>query len=435
MSRWRESLHRLYVSDLQDRSATIRSLRGVYRFLVELWTQFNKDTVIVRASGLAYTTLLAIVPLVAVFFSVFSTFEQFGQYKETVQKWIFSQIVPARTDEISRYIEQFTSNTSALGLFSTAILFVTAILLFDSIEQNFNALWHVEKSRGFTSRFMTFTSVLLWAPILIALSFYITIKIRSYLAANFIGGLIDHSLFLLPWVVSVLAFFLLLKVVPALRVKWRSAMLGGLLGGAVWEVAKWGFTQTVAGSIQYNAIYGSLAVIPIFLVWLYLTWIIVLVAVEVSYVHHNYRLLVLRRTFNRPSPRERVHSAVRLFALIARAFQRGETPPTAGDLFEKLSLPSEFIDELLRMMVQVGLLRPTELPRDRVGYLPGRSLSPATLSEVVATVYREAPAAPDASSETALGAALAQSEAAAAECLLNFDLLALLEAAEADPQK
>jgi len=438
MSRWRELLHRLYTSDLRDRSLVVRALRGLFRFLVELWGQFNNDTVIVRASGMAYTTLLAIVPLVAVFFSVFSTFKQFAQYKETVQKWLFSQVVPARTDEITQYIEQFTSNTSALGLFSTAVLFITAILLFDNIEQNFNALWHVESSRSYTRRFMTFTSVLLWAPILIALSFYITLKIRTYLAANFLGGLVERSLFLLPWVISVLAFFLLLKVVPATRVKWRSAMLGGAFGGTIWEVAKWGFTKTIAGSIQYNAIYGSLAVIPIFLVWLYLTWIIVLLAVEVSYVHHHYRLLVLRRTFVRPSPRERIHSALRLFVAIARAFHRGRRPPTADDLFDTLSMPSEFIAEQLRMMVRIGLLRTTDLPRDRLGYLPGRSLSSTSLGEVATAVYRELPVAQspaaNASFYPEMSAALDRGEALAATSLAECDLLAILEKEEAaDP--
>jgi membrane protein len=392
MARWRELLSNLYDVDLRRQTKGIQALGTVLRFASELKTHFARDTLIVRASGMAYNTLLAIVPLVAVFFSVFAAFERFGAYKEQIQQWVFSQIVPTSTDEIVAYINQFTANTKALGMFSTLFLFLTAILLFDSIEKNFNAVWKVTSRRTFMQRFLTFTSVVLWGPILIALSFYATGRISAFLGRYEyleIGLFSRFFMGLLPWVFSVFAFFLMYLVIPNTRVRKRSALLGGVIGGTIWEVAKIGFTHLTARSLTYSALYGSLAVIPVFLIWLYLTWIIVLLGLEISYVHHNFHALVLRRTFARPSAQEKLHLAARLFARIAQAFYLGQSPPTLNELEERFTIPSEFAEEIVGQLADANIVRATELANGEVGYVPGRSLSTLKVGDVVAAAYRD----------------------------------------------
>jgi YihY family inner membrane protein len=370
MSRWRELLHRLYTSDLRDRSLVVRALRGLFRFLVELWGQFNNDTVIVRASGMAYTTLLAIVPLVAVFFSVFSTFKQFAQLQGNGAEMAFQpgRSGADRRDHAIHRAVHFQHQRP--GFVFDGVLFITAILLFDNIEQNFNALWHVESSRSYTRRFMTFTSVLLWAPILIALSFYITLKIRTYLAANFLGGLVERSLFLLPWVISVLAFFLLLKVVPATRVKWRSAMLGGAFGGTIWESPSGASPKQSpdrSSTTRFTARWPSFR-FP---------------GLAVPDLDHRPSR---RRSFLRasslpvagPAPHFRPSFAARAHSqrpapVCGHCPRFPPRPATAdGGRFIRYALDAFRVHcGTVGMMVRIGLLRTTDLPRDRLGYLPG----------------------------------------------------------------
>jgi membrane protein len=162
-----------------------------------------------------------------------------------------------------------------------------------------------------------------------------------------------------------------------------------MVGGTIWEIAKIGFSHWVARSITYSALYGSLALIPIFLVWLYLTWIIVLVSVEVSYVHQNYKSLVLNRVFAKISPRDRLHLTLRIFTCIAEAFYRGARPPDADDLADRFVVPLELVEDLLQTLESKGLLVRTEPEEDRVGYLPGRTLANLTLAQVLGAVYQD----------------------------------------------
>jgi membrane protein len=441
MGKTRDVLRNLYTIDATKQPWMWRAALNLLRFLNELLTQFVRDTLVVRASGMAYNTLLAIVPLVAVFFSVFTSFERFAAYKGEIQDWLFKQIIPARTDEIVNYINQFTANTKALGLLSTALLFVTSILLFDNIETNFNAVWKTASRRSLLQRFLAFTSVILWGPVLIALSFYGSGKVWAFINGNplleisFIQRLLMN---VLPWFFSVFAFFLMLSVIPAARVKKQSALVGGVVGATIWEIAKVGFTRTTAKSITYNALYGSLAVAPIFLVWLYLTWIIVLLALEVAYVHHNFAALVLRRAFAKPSARERLHLAVRIFAMVADAFHKGSPPPTVVAIEERFKVPSELTGEIVEQLRQAGLLRTTELGREDVGYLPGRSLESVKLGQVAAAAYANGQGAETEKGldaiDRAVSTILEKGETAAGDVYGRTTFLALIESAARPPE-
>ncbi|HPQ67805.1 MAG TPA: YhjD/YihY/BrkB family envelope integrity protein [bacterium] len=389
MSNLKTFFRDLFRHDLEKMPPLKRSLVTVLRFLVELQHQFTKDTVIVRASGMAYTTLLAIVPLVAVFFSIFSALFA-DEMKVAVQNWLIEQIIPVSPDQIVFYLNKFTANTKALGLFATVALVLTSVLLFDNIEKNFNSLWHVIRPRSFWRRFMAFTMVLVWGPVLIALSFYTSGRIRAYIDASEVLeiGLLSRLVFgIVPWLLTVFAFFLMLYVIPATKVKMKSALIGGLIGGTMWEFAKVGFSNYVARSITYNAIYGSLALIPFFLVWLYLTWIIVLLSVESSYVHHNFRSLILHRVFTNLSLHDRLHLSMRLFTAIARRFHEGGEPYTASELADRYAMPFELVEDLIELFVEQGMLARTDLAKDRTGYLPNRSLDALKVKDVFRAAY------------------------------------------------
>ncbi len=424
----------LYKHDVEAMRRRSRILVIVTRYFNELRHLFVKDTVVVRASGMAYTTLLAIVPLIAVFFSIFSALFA-EEMRGAVQQWLITQIMPANPDTLLEYLNKFTANTKALGVFSSIALVFTSVLLFDNIEKNFNALWHVARQRSLLRRFMSFTMVLVWGPVLIAGSFYTSGRLRAYLAAY---SLLDSSLLrlllaILPWMITVAAFVLMIYVIPATKVHLRSATIGGLVGGTIWEFAKVGFSHWVSRSITYSAVYGSLALIPIFLVWLYLTWIIVLFAVEVTYVHQNYRSLVLHRVFARLSPRDRLHLTVRIFADIAQAFFRGTPAPDADELADRFVVPLELVEDALQSLERKGLVVRTERDKDQVGFVPGRSLANLTPAQVIEAVYQEDEGGElDNLSEldSLMRSTMAQGEKAAADVFAQRSFLDLLQQTE-----
>jgi len=424
----------LYRHDLDRLPRLQRVMITATRFINELRHQFTHDTVVVRASGMAYTSLLALVPLVAVFFSIFTAFSAFADLKTSIQAWVFGQIVPARSDEILNYINKFTSNTKTLGLFSTAFLFITSVLLFDNIEKNFNALWHVKKRRSFMRRFMSFTMVLIWGPMLIGLSFYTSGKLRAFFSAIDVGVLQRAFFGMFPWMITVLAFAMMLAVIPATKVRWKSAFYGGMFGGTIWEFAKIGFSHYVTKSITYSAIYGGLSLIPIFLVWLYLTWIIVLLSVEVSYVHHNYNSLVLHRAFAELSPRERLHLSLRIYAYVAACFHHGKSAPDHDELATRFAVPLELVEEILERFVDNELLIKTDQAGEQSGFVPARSLASLHLQDVVKAAYESETGTGEIEIIDAVDKAVseltAKGEYAAREVFSRTNLLEMLTRAE-----
>jgi len=356
----------------QLRSQPRLKLWAIYlmRFIVFWGGEFKRDAVFVRAAGMSYTFLLALVPLLAIMFSLFTTFSAFENIKSGVEKFLFEQLVPARSQEILGYINQFTAKTKTLGFVGMLGLVITAILLFDAVEEGFNAIWKVKARRTLGTKFLVFTSVVLWAPLLIASSFYATARAKQILSLDMVPSIEILSrafLTIFPASMSVIAFVLAFWLIPNCRVNIKSATVGGLIGGIMYEMAKAGFGQWASGAINYSKIYGSLALIPIFLVWLYLTWIIVLTAAEIAYVHQNLQAFVANRAHENLSDIERIKLALAISGFMAARFAKNETPPSTEDFAEKFVLPTELAADLTEMLVRQNIARKVVLDKGVMG--------------------------------------------------------------------
>ena len=413
--------------------ATMQRLASLARFASEVNAQSRSSTILVRASGIAFNSLLAIVPLMVLFFSLFAAFQGFAQYRDQVQQWLFEQVVPARSADVLSFLEQFSERTKAVGVFSLLMLVVTSILLFDNVEKNVNAIWKIQKKRSVAQRLMIFTSVLLWGPILLTMSFISSSKIRLFGSSNSptqIAVLEEIIFGVMPWVLTVVAFSLLMAVIPYTRVKWRSVLLGGIVGGTMWELAKLAFTYVIADFFGENPLYGSLVAFPIFLLWLYVTCAVVLFAAVVTYVAHNYESLILRRTSLRPSCRERIRLAVRMYFAVARGFLNGDQALGAKELEKLFGASSDVGEEILTNLVQTGLLATSELDDGRQRYFPAKSLAMHSLQDVALAAYHEGkPFATDESvdaSDSVVVSHLHEAERVAGEILGRQTMLALL---------
>jgi len=273
----------------------VRLFSKAIEFHVFLVKRFQEDHCLLKAASLSYTTLLSLVPLLAVGFSVISAFPVFGSVVSRMQDYIFRTFLPASSEVIQTYVQQFIHQTAQLTGPGIVFLVLLALMLMDSIEGVLNGIWRVRTSRQWLARFLVYWAVLTLGPLLLAVS----IAVTSYLVplslltdtdAVFPAGLNSSLLSLMPFVATTVALTLVYVLVPNCNVSFRHGLVGGAVAALLFELAKRSFTVYVANVPTYSTIYGALAVIPLFLVWIYVSWVVVLLGAELSYcltLFHN----------------------------------------------------------------------------------------------------------------------------------------------------
>ena len=359
----------------------------IIQFVQATWSQLGRDKVIIRASGLAYSSLLAAVPLVAVGFALFSAFGAFDDVKQKVQDFLFTQFLPTSQDEILQYFNQFAEGASKLGLIGFLFLVLASILLLDNIESNFNQIWHVTTRRKFIAKITSYTSVLVFGTLLLGTSITMSARIKAMLFRDipFDPGTLEKlGTWFFPLFFTFLAFWLMYLVIPFTRVKIKSALLGAVIGSILWELGKNFFATSVGTSVRYSTIYGSLAVIPIFLIWLYITWIIVLLGLEIAYAHQHFAALVRSKAAGERDECDRVPTGLQLFILIAKRFHEGTDPPTADELSSRFFVATGSVDSHLERLEAAGLIRRVSIGSGDAGVVPARPLAEVRVAQVIA---------------------------------------------------
>jgi membrane protein len=274
----------------------------------------------------------------------------------------------------------------SLGAIGLTALIITILSLLGSIEEAFNAIWGVREDRSFSRKFSNYLSVMASAPFLIMAAVSITTflenqaVIRWFMDREYIGDLLLVTLKLIPYVSVWVAFTFLYLFIPNTSVRLTSALFGGVLAGTTWQVAQWGYIHFQVGVGKYNAIYGTLSLLPIFMIWLYTSWIIVLFGVEVVYAHQNRRTLRLEYHGKSLSHAARLELALTLLVECSAAFRRG-TPRTAEQMAAGLGLPVRQVKDLLGELERVGFL--SRLAGDNPEWHPAREPASVPVSEVL----------------------------------------------------
>ena len=236
------------------------------------------------AASLAYTTLLGLVPLFTVAFSYMARFPLFEPWQQALESFLLRFFLPDSGAAIHRYLSEFTARSAELTGVSAVFVVLTVVMLLAGVESEINAIWGVRASRSLARRAFHYLLGLTAGLALIgAAVYFVTWLIEESLALVPVRSQ-TRAMFLRPiaFVAETTAFTLIYWLVPAERVRFRIALVGGLLAGAAFEVAKYGFRFYIAHFPTYQAIYGALATLPLFLLWLYLLWIIVLAAAAVT---------------------------------------------------------------------------------------------------------------------------------------------------------
>jgi membrane protein len=333
------------------------------------------ESVRLRAMALTYTTLFALVPALVVAFSVVQAFAGMGGISERVHEFLLENLAVGARSTLEPYLDKFVANAhlASAGIVGGALLVYSGISLFSDVERAVNDIWSIKRRRPIRQQVVIYWVGLTLGPLLLAGSVMLGHAARSWLAGT---GL--RALGFGAGVVLTCAFFTVIYyIVPATKVQLKAAVTGGAIAGITWEVAKWGYAIFVKRSVRYHAIYGSVAAVPIFLLWLYVSWTLMLFGAKVAFiVQHASALLRKRLLTSTPAGREILAGEAML--RIARAFDRGDPPPAEDEIASDAQALAEDVGDALAALRAAGLILPTA----DGGLVPSRSLDRITLLDV-----------------------------------------------------
>src|SRR6185312_14454171 len=251
-----------------------------------IWQRFVDDKCFETAGALSYTTLVSLVPLIVAVFAMFSVFPVFQPARDTLITFVFNNFVPAAGEAVRNTMLGFAANASKLTGISILVMLFSALSMMISIEDRLNRIWRVRQPRGWGPRLLLYWAAITLGPILvmggIALTSYVTAMPLLQAATGQLVSVGQRLLGLLPFVVTFVTLWLMYLLIPNCRVSRRNAAIGALLGALLFEIARWGFARFVQHAQTYQDIYGALAVIPIVLLWIYLSWIIVILGASIA---------------------------------------------------------------------------------------------------------------------------------------------------------
>jgi len=337
--------------------------------------------------SLVYTTILSIVPLLAVSFSVLKGFGVHEQLETAMMKSLLP--LGEQGVVIGIRIIEFVDNVKAgvLGSLGLALLLYTAISLMQKIENAFNYIWHVPQIRPFTQRFSGYLSVIIVGPILVFSSLGISASlmnntiVTTLTAIEPIGSLLHFASALIPIIMVIGAFTFIYVFMPNTRVRVLSAVTGAIIAGILWNFAGWAFAAFVVSSAQYTAIYSAFAALIFFMLWLYIAWLVLLVGASVAYYHQHPDRLTLYRGEPIMSPRMIERAGLAIMAVVANDFVLQQGQPTTNDLSRRTGLRGDTMNMLINLLAQEKFIVATADVPER--WLPTRPAETIKISDVL----------------------------------------------------
>ncbi|RPI35191.1 MAG: YihY/virulence factor BrkB family protein [Nitrospiraceae bacterium] len=365
------------------KSLLIKTLRLVNVAFQEL----RNGQLSLRAMGLVYSTLLSIVPVLAISFSVLKAFGVHNQAEPYLREFLAP--LGSRGDEITARIIGFVDNMRAgmLGSLGFAALLYTVISVIQKIEEAFNYIWRVKRPRTFIRQFSDYTSIILVGPALIFSAMGITVSFMSSTVIKYVtsigpfGAVFLYVFKILPYVITCGVFTFFYVLLPNTKVRFISALSGGIAGGILWQIAGWGFAAFIVTSQQYDAVYSGFAILILFMIWLYLSWFILLLGAQLSFYHQYPRILEVKRGPLFPGGRFRMKIAFLIMYYIGYNFLNDRKPWTLDTLVEQLGLPADVIQEVIALLKQNNLL--IETGDDPPAFVPARDIGRIRQKEIL----------------------------------------------------
>ena len=378
----------LWPVDLASRPAVVRFACAIARVIYAVGRELLSGQLTLRAMGLVYTTLLSAVPLLAFSFSLIKVFGVHNTLKPRL--YVLLEPLGPKGVEITDWVIRTVDNLEGgvLGAVSLAFFIYTAIEMVQKIEECFNYVWQVTRPRSLARRVSEYVSVLLIGPVVIAAALGLIASIsndafvQQVLAVEPFGTTIVLAGKVLPYVLVIAVFALLYKLLPNAAVRFGAALTGGVVAGIMWTGIGALFAAMLSLSVVRNAIYGTFAVAISALIWLYVSWLILLVGAQIAFFVQNPTFLRLGRQRPRLSNELRERMALNIMFLIGVAFRNGSMRCTIESIARDTKIPGLTLGPMISVLEAAGLIS----AREGEGLLPGREMSRITLAEILAAV-------------------------------------------------
>ena len=365
-----------------------KDLPGFLKSLtLALYHDMQQGEITLRATGLVYSTLLSLVPVLALSFSVLKGFGVHNQMEPLLLELLSP--LGNKAEELTKQVLGFVDNVQVgvLGVAGLATLLYTVVTLMQKIEESFNYVWYVKQSRSFLAQFRDYLSVVLIGPILIfsGIGLWGTIIkmefVQTITTVEPFGWLLTTVVQLSPAMLIILAFAFLYLFIPNTRVKPQAALVGALFAGLVWQIAGWAFAAFVVSSGQQTAIYSIFASLFLFMLWMYVGWIIVLTGARLAYYMQYPDAVHLPQQPRESSVQTRELLAAAVLQEIGRRFRHKQSPPTLSELRQTIAVPRFLINAAVEDLIAYGILSRDDSP-ETPHYLLRVPLDQLTVAEI-----------------------------------------------------
>lgn len=385
-------------SDGVAEEAELSRPQAFIHFWVLTLKSFVRNRVPVRAAALSYSSLLALVPMLALVVSIAFGFlrgDEGQKHIENFIHYIVSAVVPsagesAEADKTVKNIQDFVKNqqTSAVSASAALMLVFIAIMMLARIEDTFNDIWGVSSGRNWFARITQYWAALTLGPVLFILVIGLTSSTQLKSVQEtlltmplLIGAFTDLLFQFLPFVLLSMGFAVFYAVLPNTKVEWRAALVGGVVGGSLWQINNLLSVLYVSRVVANNKVYGSLGMVPVVMIGLYFSWLILLFGAQVAYSFQNRRAYFQEKQVENLDQQSREFIGLRIMVEIGRRFLAGEKPPTGTALSEFLGVPTRMAGRILSSLVGARLL--AESQQGEIAYLPARPLEQITCHDVL----------------------------------------------------
>ncbi len=374
-------------------------------FQIKLWSNcirlLKKNHAGRQAAALSYHTIFGIVPLAIIMLLIFQLFPAYSETGEKVKGLVYEQLhlttieispdreKPEEKIKLIEYLDEivdkfFTGvNKGSITLFSVVIVLWAALALLSTIEKTFNNIWHVARGRNFVNRIINYWAILTLGPLLLGVGVYASAQYTTL--AKLQKTLLSHiAPTIVSYIVAIAAFFFLYFVLPNTKVRAKAAIWGAAIAALVWIAAKGFFGYSITELKLYSTVYGVMALVPMTVFWIYITWLTVLFGLQLTFTTQHLKSLDAAEIAATQKTEEYFIAndltAINIVREIAAAFEANQAPVSPEVICSKLNMPAEFGDKILDHLVDSKLIAKTSEPK--VGFLPVKDPANIRLSDI-----------------------------------------------------
>jgi membrane protein len=385
----RVDIWRMRLADLPfGKSFLIKQLRIIILAL----RGYNEDRCVLRASSLTFYTLLSIVPVAAMFFGIAKGFGfEKRLEKELFEKFPGQEEILNQIITFSRSLLEQTQGGIIAGI-GMLVLFWSVLKVLGHIEMALNDIWEIKEQRSWGRKFSDYLSIMLISPILVLMSgsatVFITTQVEHFAQRIALLGvfspLISFLLKLIPYVLIWVLFTILYIIMPNTKVSFKAGLVGGVVAGTLYQIAQWAYISFQVGAAKYNAVYGSFAALPLFLMWLQISWWIVLFGAELSFANQNVHTYEYEPDCLNISPGFKKLLTLQVTHLLIKKFSNGEKPLTYSQISNHLNMPVRLVHQIIFDLIESGLVSETRTKADKeFAYQPACDINKMTIQYVL----------------------------------------------------